>query len=139
MAAKRNIVKFKDISASAAFTIIGISSHENDYRLSWCINDELGFAFAKSENLETADGKEFTCFVHTDEYIKMTIISNRCDDGFLLEKHKNLDFILKFENELNETEIAEWLKKLKAVTLVSAAFTIPLDRNMQQKLSIYEV
>ena len=139
MVAKRNIVKFKDTDASATFTIIGISSHENDYRISWCINEELGFAFAKTDNLETGDGNEFTCFVHEDDEQKIVIISNRCDNGFLFEKHKSLDFIMKFDKELNEMEITEWLRKLRKVTLISTAFTIPVNKQMLQLLEKFEV
>ena len=130
-ATKRNIVKFKDTTASSAFTIIGISSHENDYRLSWCINEELKLAFSRNSSILKSDGNEFSCFVHQDDNQTLTLISNRCDNGFLLEKHRNLDFILKFEPELNETEISEWLKKLKSVSLISAAFVLPIDKKMR--------
>ena len=125
---KRNVVKV-DI-AVAAFTIIGISSHENDYRLSWNINEQLGLAFRKAENVITSDGREFSCFVDQDEHQTLLIISNRCDNGFLLEKYKNFDFILKFNAELNESKTTEWLSNLRNVPLISAAFHIPVDKKI---------
>ena len=30
--------------------LLGISSHENDYRISWALNEYLGFHFTKTEN-----------------------------------------------------------------------------------------
>ena len=132
--AKRNIVKY-NIVDKVAFTLIGISSHENDYRLSWSINESIGLAFSQSDCLITASGKEFTCFVHKDDdNKKLVLVSNRCDDGFLLEKHKNLDFILKFETELNEAEITSWIHNLRKTPLVSAAFHIPLNNKLLQLL-----
>ena len=130
---KRKVVKFIDLSP-VVFTIIGISSHENDYRLSWSINEHLGFAFAQSESIKTADGNEFSCFVHEDEQQILQLITNRCDNGFLLGKYKNLDFILKINAELNEMEIIEWIRNLRKAPLVSAAFSIPVNKKILQVL-----
>jgi len=109
------------------FTIIGVSSHENDYRLSWSINEQLKLALTRGDNLVTDTGKEFSCFVHEDDYQRLTLISNRCDNGFLLEKHKNFDYILKFDSELNETQTTEWLRDLKKSPLVSAVCVMPAN------------
>ena len=136
MATKRHIIKYKNTVEQHKFTVIGISSHENDYRLSWNINEELRLAFVRDDdNIETGDGKEFACFIHQDEEQRLLLISNRCDNGFMIEKHKNLDFILKFDTELTEYEINEWLKKLRQSTLVSAAFTIEPDKMMMKLFS----
>ena len=129
---KRNLVNLD--AAPVTYTIMGISSHENDYRISWSINEQLGLTFVQNENLVTADGREFTCFAHEDDHQTLLLISNRCDNGFLLEKHKNIDFILKFNNELNETETAEWLHNLKNVSLISAIFTITVNKKILQML-----
>ena len=130
--AKRNVVKL-DVG-SVIFTAIGISSHENDYRLSWSINEQLGLAFTHGKNVVTGAGKEFSCFAHEDDERTLLLISNRCDNGFLLEKHKNIDFILKFNTELNDTETSAWLSDLKKVPLVSAVFPIPVNKQVLQLL-----
>ena len=129
--AKRNIVRLD--TAPVMFTVFGISSHENDYRLSWSINRQMGLSFVQGESLITT-GKEFTCFVHREEDRNIQLISNRCDNGFLLDKYKNFDFIMKFDVELNETEINEWLRDLRQVSLVSAVFPIPLSKPIIQIL-----
>ena len=129
---KRNVVKLN--TEPEAFTIIGISSHENDYRLSWSVNEHLGLTFVQGDSLVTDDGREFTRFVHEDDDQKLLLVSNRCDDGFLLEKHKNFDFFLKFVPELNEAETSEWLHNLRKTPLVSAVFTIPVGKQALQRL-----
>ena len=130
--AKRSFVRLD--TRPIKFTIIGISSHENDYRLSWSINEQMGLAFVQSDSLVTKAGNEFACFVHENENPKMLLVSNRCDNGFLLEKYKNFDFILKFDTELNETDISAWLRDLRKVPLISAVFPIPITNLMLQIL-----
>jgi len=110
------------------FSIIGVSSHENDYRLSWSINEHLGLSFAQSDSIGTVAGKEFTCFVHEDDNQTIILISNRCENGFLLDKYKNFDFILKLYPQSNETETSEWIHKLKKVPLISAVLSIPVTK-----------
>ena len=127
MDAKRKVVKWKDTTSASSFTVLGISSHENDYRLAWCLNKELGFDFAQAdESFVTKEGYEFSRFEHYDDDDKtLTLISNRCESGILLKKFKNLDYILRFDSELDDAEKAEWLQKLRAVTLISAVYEMP--------------
>ena len=132
--AKRNIVKLN--TEPTVFTIIGISSHENDYRLSWSINEKLGLSFVQADSLVTGTEKIFTCFVHKNDDQKIVLISNRCDNGFLLEKHKKFDYILKFDVELNEPETEKWLRNLRKASLVSAAFMIPVNKQVLQILDL---
>ena len=129
---KRNIVRLDTVPIS--FSLIGISSHENDYRVSWSINEQMGLAFAQSDSLLAHAGNEFACFVHEDESRKILLVSNRCDNGFLLDKYKNFDFFLKFDGELNETEMNAWLRSLRQVPLVSAVVSIPMTRQILQIL-----
>jgi len=113
-----------------AYSTIGISSHENDYRLSWSINEQLKLSLAQNNSLETGEGKEFTCFAHEDDNQTIILISNRCENGFLLEKYKNFDFILKIYPELNEAETSDWLHNLKKVPLVLAVISIPVTKTV---------
>ena len=127
---KRTVLKLD--TKPVVFTLIGISSHENDYRLSWNINEYLELKFVQDNHIVTSAGNEFSCFVHEDEDQRLQLISNRCDNGFLLGKYKNFDFILKFNTELNETKIAAWLHDLRKVPLISAAFPIQVNKQMLQ-------
>ena len=129
--AKRNVVKLD--AGAVIFTVIGISSHENDYRLSWSINEQLGLMLVQSDSL-ISNEKEFTCFVHEDDDQKLMLISNRCNNGFLLEKYKNFDFILKFDTDLDDAETYAWLRDLRKVPLVSAVFPIPVNKQVLQIL-----
>ena len=129
---KRNVVRLDTLPIM--FTVIGISSHENDYRLSWSINEQMKLAFAHGGKIVTDAQKEFSCFIHEDEDQKISLVSNRCDNGFLFDKYRNMDFLLKFDTVLDETALRTWLSNLRKVPLVSAVFHLPVTKQIVQIL-----
>ena len=116
------------------FKLIGISSHENDYRLVWAINNQLQMQFVRTDNLVIHDrlGTElgFSRFVYYDEdrYLTYKLISNRCPDGFLFQEIRNFDFIMQVTKEMTDTEIKGFIKKLKAVEVISASFLLDPEK-----------
>jgi hypothetical protein len=125
---KKKIVRLQ-ISETNSFTLIGISSHENDYRLVWAMNNVFSFQFTRIENLVIFNQKldsdlEFSRFIFTDEdkYLTYHLISNRCPDGFLFPEIKNLDYLLQITGEMDSKHLATVLKELKKVSIVSAVF-----------------
>ena len=117
------------------YRLLGISSHENDYRLSWAINKALGSNFRKAQNLVSVKGNknseklEFSLFqfVNEDEVLKMNLISNRCPDGFLVRELKNIDFFLQIFGDDTKTLIDSILTSIKSVDIVLAVFNIPTE------------
>jgi len=108
---------------------MGISSHENDYRLVWAINNELKTQFVKTENLVKDlqghnDRLEFSCFTFHDQerYLTFTLISNRCPDGFLFPELKNIDFLMRIQGEISDRELKEINQDIKSVPVISASF-----------------
>lgn len=129
--AKRNILKLN--AKPITFTVIGISSHENDYRVSWSLNEHLNMNFIQTDDLTTGE-TEFTRFVDETESRTIWLISNRGEDSFLLEKYRNIDFILQFTDILPDEEINNWLRVLRKAPLISTAFVIPFSKQILQKL-----
>jgi len=127
---KKKIVKLQ-MGETNSFTLIGISSHENDYRLVWAMNNAFSFQFTRIDNLMIFNQKlntdlEFSRFIFTDEdkYLTYHLISNRCPDGFLFPEIKNLDYLLQITGELDSKNLAIIFKELKKVSIVSATFMI---------------
>ncbi|NJK87060.1 MAG: IPExxxVDY family protein [Bacteroidales bacterium] len=121
------------------FYLIGISSHENDYRLSWAINNLFGFKFIRTENLRNLNEKlsieqEFSVYSYfnADEPVRYYLTSNRCDNGFLLSNYKNIDFLLVIIGEYNLEQINELISVLKKEPIITAAFLIS-DLSQKQK------
>jgi hypothetical protein len=133
---KKNVHKLSS-EPGASLVLIGISSHENDYRLSWAINEHLDFHLAKRENLQSFNSRmnilqEFSVYSYTGDSL-YSLISNRCENGFLLEELKNIDFLLLIEENETPFPIQEFMSKLKAIPFVSATFNIDLQTLKNKK------
>jgi len=120
--------------------LLGISSHENDYRLSWALNENLGFRFTKTENHKSfnqrlGETQEFSTYSFTDDENSNTyrLISNRCDNGFLLDELKNIDFLVLIEPSDPLYRASELMAKIRSVPFVSGIFAIDMDRLKNKK------
>ncbi len=131
-------------SGNGTFILLGISSHENDYRLSWAINRRLGLDFRRSENLAVShknenktEQLEFSVFQHIapDNIIKMNLISNRCQDGFLIREMKNIDFFLQIFGEDDQAFTDRMSKNLRSIDIVSTVFEVP-RKNLKSKWNL---
>jgi hypothetical protein len=125
----KKIHKLK-IDTRFPFVTIGISSHENDYRLIWAINTRLNMPFVKMDDFNfTGDGSpgnSFSRFSYddTDRYVTFYIISNRCDNGYLIPEYRTVDFFLFMKGEVSTHMREELVKKLRQVEIISMAFFI---------------
>lgn len=113
---------------SNPYRLLGISSHENDYRLSWAANRKLGLNLRKSDSIfmkkAGKENLEFSVFTEEDNSYKMNLISNRCPNGFLINELKNIDFFLQVFGDIPRGYIDEITSGLKSVDIVSAIFEI---------------
>jgi hypothetical protein len=138
---KSHTLSFKD---DYSFHLIGISSHENDYRLSWAINNQMGTSFTRCNNLVTFNSRikqdqEFSLSRYTDEetYIQYHLISNRCDNGFLLEEMTNIDFVILISGELSGEDIADFVENLRKIEMITAAFVIDVEGLKSRKRLLF--
>ena len=124
------------------FSLIGISSHENDYRLSWGLNNSLNLKFIKNKDLEIIDNnypepQNFSQFSYDDEesMLNYKLIANRCLDGFLIGELKNIDFFIIILGEINDNSLDQIIKKIISMSMVIMAFRLdPTDLKSKQKL-----
>jgi len=119
------------ISEEIHFKLIGISSHENDYRLVWAINNKLAFQFVRTDSLTIhrealQSDLSFNRYTYTDEdkYLTFNLISNNSTEGFLFPGLKNLDYLIQVTGDILEGEMAELLRNLKSVEVISACFVL---------------
>jgi hypothetical protein len=128
---KKKLHRLK-VSVRPELFTIGISSHENDYRLSWAINNQLGFKFSRAANLglfnEKIQEKQiFSVFSYTEEEyeLKYYLVSNTSENGFLLPEYRNVDFLFLIQGEMSENELDKLLTQLKKIEIINLAFQIP--------------
>jgi hypothetical protein len=127
---KKQTLRLK-VDKDIRYRLIGISCHENDYRLVWAINSALKLVFVRMDNLMIHNPKleqdlEFSRYSYHDEdrYFTYYLISNRCPDGFLFPEIKNFDFLMQIVGELSDGETQAFSRKLKKVEVISATFIL---------------
>lgn len=111
------------------FVLIGISSHEKDYRICWGLNTKLGLDLVKIEPLEIKDKKQdelshfslFSC-ERPDEFMEYFIIANRSEKGMLIPEQKQMDYFFIIRGEIENDDVMEMIKKIKEIDLVQTAF-----------------
>lgn len=121
-----------EIEYDYSFVLIGISSHEKDYRICWAINNKLELDLVKTESLEIKEKKldepsHYSLFVCTreEEFSEYLLIANRSEKGILIPEQKQMDYFLIIkEEEIKEDKVAEIIKKIKEITLVQTAVRI---------------
>lgn len=112
------------------YRLVGIASHENDYRLSWALNKDLNLNFTKTDDLIIYHLKHkielsYSMYItNNDSYLDYYLISNKSEKGFLIPQMQNIDFILKISGDVKIDFLNETLIKLKHVDLVITAFLI---------------
>ncbi len=125
---KKNILNFMP---ELEFKLIGISSHENDYHLSWTLNQKLALKLVKSSNLtiplsQAGLKQEFSVFHFENENSMLiyNLISNKSENGVLLPELKNMDYFLQLYGDINRDELNAIINNLKASGVVNACFIL---------------
>ena len=108
--------------------ILGIASHETDYRLAWILNQGLGWKLFQGTPFKNL----FPCFCYQDDQeITYTLILNRTPEKVLLEDWKSTDFMLVISGETSDHQRNALIEKVKSLRDVLTAFEIPLSRKIQ--------
>jgi hypothetical protein len=115
------------------FFLIGISSHENDYHLCWAINRKLNLNLQKRANYVLFNPKlnanhEFSFYAYEDEesFLIYYLLSNRCDDGFLVEEFRNIDFLMQVHGDFPAGSQEKMIRDLRSIPVISTSFAMDL-------------
>lgn len=129
---KKKVVKLQELSDPEKFILIGISSHENDYRLSWALNAAFSLRLSKAGNIEipglkNTEKKSFSCFRYYDEdnMHQYMLVANTTENGYFFPEYKNIDFIFKLSGESGIPEPKTLIADLKFIEIVTLSFEIP--------------
>ena len=113
------------------FWLVGIVSHTSDFSIGWAINKALRISLKRSDDhgitVEQKDVvQEFSAYYFDDleNEISYTLISNKCEAGFLLKNYKNVDFLLKLGGEISKEKLDELVSIIKKDEIVLTAFLI---------------
>lgn len=135
------------------FVLIGISSHEKDYRLCWMLNKQLGLELFKTDSLEIKGKKQetpsfFSLFTYENEELfrEYTVIANLsesksvikgdslfdavnpAENELLIPEHKQMDYFFVIKGEIENEETDEIIRKIKEIESVQTAVRIDVTQ-----------
>ncbi len=126
------------------FELLGIVSSENDYTLTWSINQILEITLKKDIPLEITDTKlnatkRFERFRYFDANteIDYALISNKAENGYLAREQSAMDYFLKLKSPTLEIA-SEIQNKLKQCKEIQAIFVLNPNDLKSKKLFIFE-
>ena len=134
-----------DDEAYYDFTLLGISSHVQDYRICWAVNKALGLDLCKmdeeilirtSKSSGPVSFSVYYCFDEETE-VEFELISNRHEDGFLIPEMKTADYFLKISDWFSDP-MSEIIQKLRKENLVNMAFEVDLDSLRSKQNLVYK-
>ena len=136
---KKKVIKLTE-NETYSFEVIGISSHENDYRVCWAINTELNYSLKKTDDHSIFDVKNnlknnFSLFDYFDEESLMTfyLVSNRNENGYLIPELKNIDYFMLLMGETEPLFLNNFVARLKKINIVSTAAVIDINSLKSKK------
>jgi hypothetical protein len=113
------------------FTLIGISCHVKDYRISFLLNRHLGSAFLKLEDLKITlnnkkEAAEFSFYYYHDEDYFNTyyLLANRCEEYVLAPEIKQVDFLMIVEGEFSKVQKDRLIASIRNIPNVLTAYEI---------------
>lgn len=131
-----------DFDLEYEFILIGIVSYENDYRISWSVNKYLDLKLVKTKDLEIVNEKypepqKFSVynFFNEENLFNYNLISNKCNNGFLIEELKNIDYFFQISGEFADNFKQDIVNLLKHTNGVNIVFDIdPNSLRSREKL-----
>ena len=118
------MAKFKlDLDPDPEVFLIAISSHVNDYRLCWSLNNGLGLQLARRTDDIQDEGPEgsahFCVFDQPgiDGEPSWTLVANHAPDGVLVPEQRQADYFLVMGTDSIQTpeEVLETVRKTQFV------------------------
>ena len=106
------------------------------------MNNSLGISLRQTEKLDIYNprinlNQVFSLYYYNDRetLLQYYLISNRCDNGFLLEEMPNIDYVIKISGEVGKNFSTQLNNKLKKITIITTAFMIdPSTLKSRKKL-----
>jgi len=114
------------------FSVLAINSHVKSYKICWSINKHLNTNFikVKSHKVETNTIQFFDRFTFIDikNDSQYDLVCNQSPSGYLLGSHKSVNYFLKIQNKLWQSEKQYFIDKLNEIPDILLIFELNLEK-----------
>jgi len=121
-------------SEPAWYTLIGISCHLKDYRLSYLLHENLGVRLTRLDDMPfygqgAAEPMPVSLYrwKNEEEFTTYFVLSNRNEGAWLVPQAKQAAFLLLIEGEFKAKQQESLISALRRVPNVLMAFPISFD------------
>jgi hypothetical protein len=125
------------------FAVIGLSSHQKDFKLSWSINKHLHWQLKKEDDvlveLKSSTAKvPFTLFsfVNNELGCEFLMLENKHQGYQLLPEVKGADYLIIVRGAYSKELLTETIEKLKQNSLINTAFEVD-ENKIVNKQNLY--
>jgi hypothetical protein len=131
-----------DIEDNYDFDLMGISSHERDYRLAWSLNRCMDWKLTRIDNIiidhktGTTEHAQFR-FTDITEQSVITLIDNKTPNGLFLPEAQQFDYLLKIDNDRNGCDDL-FFKKIRSAQFVITAYPLEVSKLKSKQNLLYE-
>jgi hypothetical protein len=119
------------------FELLGIVSPIREYRMAWLVNQELELNLIKADDLEleflNAEKLEIAQYLLSlphgfIQLLKNKAINSTQQAAYLIPELKNLDYFLLIQDETEELDLINFVKKLSRNPLVQSIVRIDITK-----------
>ncbi len=141
MKSSQKVTKLKlNIEQDNDYLLLGLVSAEPDYKLSLSLNKKFGISLKNIAPLvlpgDSNSEQTFSRFSNCDDPSDLTfsLISNRTGKNFLLNKLRNVDYLLLIQNSERNTDLNKLTLSLREIKTITAIFNIDLNTIKEKNL-----
>jgi hypothetical protein len=122
-----------NIEQNADCILLGLVSAEPDYKLSLSLNKKFRLSLKNMSPIkltgDTGSELAFSRFSNNDDPTELVfnLTSNRSGKYFLMNKLKNIDYLLQIQNSDNEVNLNDITSGLREIDAVTAVFNIDIN------------
>jgi hypothetical protein len=127
-----------DIDDSDDFTLLGLVCSDPDYKISLLLNNKLKISLRNIQAIKPDDEEvSFSNFsnIKNPGDLVYSLISNRSGKHYLLNKLKNIDYLLQVQAPDEEFDKEKLIADLRGTESITAVFNIDIknlkDKNLQ--------
>ncbi|HTO37256.1 MAG TPA: IPExxxVDY family protein [Brumimicrobium sp.] len=113
------------------FDLLGLCSHQRDYRVCWAVNKQLGLNLEKSDEPFMVSNKKgeilstHSLYVYHDEELSYYFIQNKGERGYLVPERAQIDYFLVMR-ESGIMDLQTLVQELKEISEIQAAYIIEI-------------
>ncbi|NLD48472.1 MAG: IPExxxVDY family protein, partial [Clostridiaceae bacterium] len=117
------------------FSLIGIFSPISDYRLSWCLNQSLGFKLRRSDDILHFNEVSLIKvpyavfdFFYPEWDRHFFLIPNRKAGNIILRSPRNLDYMLVTHPACDSDTLSGLINKIRNIELIHASYHLDTSK-----------